>query len=133
MISGRFADSISAMYEISSCIKLYEEKFLDDERAKYILKLSVLRLIEEADTSMLKNIESMPINRVMKWLLRILFFPFSVTSSQVNDNLIINTSKSVLDTEWLENNLSTCICANLKDKPEPVSYTHLTLPTKRIV
>ena len=118
MISGRFADSISAMYEISSCIKLYEEKFLDDERAKHILKLSVLRLIEEADTSMLKNIESMPINRVAKWLLRILFFPFSVTSSQVNDKLIIDTSKSVLDTEWIENNLSTCICTNLKDKPE---------------
>ena len=118
MISGRFADSISAMYEISSCIKLYEEKFLDDERAKYILKLSVLRLVEEADTSMVKNIESMPINRVAKWLLRILFFPFSVSSSQVNDKLIIDTSKSVLDTEWLENNLSTCICANLKDKPE---------------
>ena len=34
MISGRFADSISAMYEISACIKLYEEKFLDDERCK---------------------------------------------------------------------------------------------------
>ena len=67
---------------------------------------------------MLKNIESMPINRVAKWVLRILFFPFSVTSSQVNDKLIIDTSKSVLDTEWIENNLSTCICANLKDKPE---------------
>jgi len=122
MISGRFADSISAMYEISSCIKLYEEKFLNDDNAKNILKLSVLKLIEEADTSMLKNIESMPINRVAKWFLRLLFFPFSVTSSQVNDKLIISTSKSVLDTEWIENNLSTCICANLKDKPDHPFY-----------
>ena len=122
MISGRFADSISAMYEISSCLKLYEEKFLDDDNAKHILKLSVLKLINEADTSMLKNIEALPINRVAKWLLRILFFPFSVTSSQVNDKLIINTSKSILDTDWIENNLSTCICANLKNKPDHPFY-----------
>ena len=122
MISGRFADSISAMYEISSCLKLYEEKFLDDDNAKHILKLSVLKLINEADTSMLKNIEALPINRVAKWFLRILFFPFSVTSSQVNDNLIINTSKSILDTDWIENNLSTCICANLKNKPDHPFY-----------
>ncbi len=118
MISGRFADSISAMYEISACLKLYEEKFLNDDNAKNILKLSILRLIEEADTSMLNNIESMPINRVAKWLLRLLFFPFSVSTSKIDDKLIINTSKSVLDTEWIENNLSTCICTNLKDKPD---------------
>jgi len=116
MISGRFADSISAMYEISSCLKLYEEKFQDDDNAKNILKLSVLTLIQEADTSMLQNIESMPINRVAKWILRLLFFPFSVTSSKINDKLIINTSKSVLDIEWIEKNLSTCICSNLKNK-----------------
>ena len=122
MISGRFADSISAMYEISSCLKLYEEKFLDDDNAKHILKLSVLKLINEADTSMLKNIEALPINRVAKWFLRILFFPFSVTSSQVNDKLIINTSKSILDTDWIEKNLSTCICANLKNKPDHPFY-----------
>jgi len=102
MISGRFADSISAMYEISSCLKLYEEKFLNDDYAKTILKLSILRLIQEADTSMLLNIESMPINRVAKWLLRLLFFPFSVTASKIDDKLIINTSRSVLDTEWIE-------------------------------
>jgi acyl-CoA dehydrogenase len=118
MISGRFADSISAMYEISSCLKLYEEKFLNDDYAKTILKLSILRLIQEADTSMLLNIESMPINRVAKWLLRLLFFPFSVTASKIDDKLIINTSRAVLDTEWIEKNLSTCICANLKDKPD---------------
>ncbi len=122
MISGRFADSISAMYEISSCLKLYEEKFLDDDNAKHILKLSVLKLINEADTSMLKNIEALPINRVAKWFLRILFFPFSVTSSQVNDKLIINTSKSILDTDWIEKNLSSCICANLKNKPDHPFY-----------
>ena len=78
MISGRFADSISSMYEISSCLKLYEEKFLNDDYAKTILKLSILRLIQEADTSMLLNIESMPINRVAKWLLRLLFFHFQL-------------------------------------------------------
>ena len=116
MISGRFADSISAMYEISSCLKLYEEKFQNDDNAKNILKLSVLGLIKEADMSMLQNIESMPVNRVAKWILRLLFFPFSVTSSKINDKLIINTSKSVLDIEWIENNLSTCICSNLKNK-----------------
>ena len=118
MISGRFADSISAMYEISSCLKLYEEKFQDDDNAKNILKLSVLGLIKEADMSMLQNIESMPVNRVAKWILRFLFFPFSVTSSKINDKLIINTSKSVLDIEWIENNLSTCICSNLKNKSD---------------
>ena len=116
MISGRFADSISAMYEISSCLKLYEEKFKDDDNAKNILKLSVLGLIKEADMSMLQNIESMPVNRVAKWILRLWFFPFSVTSYKINDKLIINTSKSVLDIEWIENNLSTCICSNLKNK-----------------
>ena len=118
MVSGRFADSISAMYEISSCIKLYEEKFQNDDNAKNILKLSVLRLVLEADTSMLQNIESMPINSFAKWFLRLLFFPFSVTTSKIDDKLIINTSKSVLDTEWIESNLSTCICTNLKDKPD---------------
>ena len=42
MISGRFADAISAMYEISSCLKLYEEKFQNDDKVKSILKLSSL-------------------------------------------------------------------------------------------
>ena len=46
MVSGRFADAISAMYEISSCIKLYEEKFQNDDNIESILKLSVLTLVK---------------------------------------------------------------------------------------
>ena len=38
--------------------------------------------------------------------------------SKIDDKLIINTSKSVLDIDWIESNLATCICSNLKDKPE---------------
>ena len=58
MVSGRFADAISAMYEISACLKLYEEKFQNDDKVKSILKLSVLKLIQEADTAMLTNTEA---------------------------------------------------------------------------
>jgi len=76
MVSGRFADAISAMYEISACLKLYEEKFQNDDKVKSILKLSILGLIKEADTAMLANIESLPINRVVKLLLQFLFFHF---------------------------------------------------------
>ena len=122
MISGRFADAISAMYEISSCIKLYEEKFQNDDQVKNILKLSVLTLVKEADSAMRDNIESMPINRVLKTILRVLFFPFSVTSAKIDDELIIATSKSIGDIDWLLDNLSTCICSNLKDKPDHPFY-----------
>ena len=122
MISGRFADAISAMYEISSCIKLYEEKFQNDDQVKNILKLSVLTLVKEADSAMRDNIESMPINRVLKTILRFLFFPFSVTSAKIDDKLIIATSKSISDIDWLLDNLSTCICSNLKDKPDHPFY-----------
>jgi len=117
MVSGRFADAISSMYEISSCIKLYEEKFQNDNNVESILKLSVLTLVKEADVAMRENIESMPINRVVKSILRFLFFPFSVTSDKIDDKLIIAASNSITDIDWLIDNLSTCICSNLKEKP----------------
>ncbi len=117
MVSGRFADAISAMYEISSCIKLYEEKFQNDNNVESILKLSVLTLAQEADVAMRENIESMPINKVIKSILRFLFFPFSVTNDKINDKLIIATANSINDIDWLIDNLSTCICSNLKEKP----------------
>ena len=117
MVSGRFADAISAMYEISSCLKLYEEKFKNDKNVESILKLSILRLVKEADIAMMENIQSMPINRFFKSLLRFLFFPFSVTSSKIDDKLIIATSQSANNIDWLLENLSTCMCSNLKDIP----------------
>jgi acyl-CoA dehydrogenase len=117
MVSGRFADAISAMYEISACLKLYEEKFQNDDKVKSILKLSILGLIKEADTAMLANIESLPINRVVKLLLQFLFFPFTVTNAKIDDRLIISSSKSVADIEWLLENFSSCMCSDLKDIP----------------
>ena len=117
MVSGRFADAISAMYEISACLKLYEEKFQNDDKVKSILKLSILGLIKEADTAMLANIESLPINRVVKLLLQFLFFPFAVTNAKIDDRLIISSSKSVADIEWLLENFSSCLCSDLKDIP----------------
>jgi len=117
MVSGRFADAISAMYEISACLKLYEEKFQNDDKVKSILKLSILGLIKEADTAMLANIESLPINRVVKLLLQFLFFPFTVTNAKIDDRLIISSSKSVADIEWLLENFSSCLCSDLKDIP----------------
>ena len=64
----------------------------------------------------------MPINRVLKAILKFLFFPFSVTSAKIDDKLIIATSKSISDIDWLLDNLSTCICSNLKDKPDHPFY-----------
>lgn len=122
MVSGRFADAISAMYEISACLKLYEEKFQNDDKVKSILKLSILGLIKEADTAMLANIESLPINRVVKLLLQFLFFPFTVTNAKIDDKLIISSSKSVADIEWLLENFSSCLCSDLKDIPSHPFY-----------
>jgi len=117
MVSGRFADAISAMYEISACLKLYEEKFQNDDKVKSILKLSILGLIKEADTAMLANIESLPINRVAKLLLQFLFFPFAVTNAKIDDRLIVSSSKSIADIDWLLENFSSCLCSDLKDIP----------------
>ena len=117
MVSGRFADAISAMYEISACLKLYEEKFQNDDKVKSILKLSILKLVKEADTAMLTNIESLPVNRVVKLLLKFLFFPFSVTNAKIDDRLIVSSSKSIADIDWLLENFSSCLCSDLKDIP----------------
>jgi acyl-CoA dehydrogenase len=117
MVSGRFADAICAMYEISACLKLYEEKFQNDDKVKSILKLSILKLIKEADTAMLTNIESLPINRFAKLLLKFLFFPFAVTNVKIDDRLIVSSSKSIADIDWLLENFSSCLCSDLKDIP----------------
>ena len=117
MVSGRFADAISAMYEISACLKLYEEKFQNDDKVKSILKLSILKLVKEADTAMLTNIESLPVNRVVKLLLKFLFFPFTVTNAKIDDRLIVSSSKSIADIDWLLKNFSSCLCSDLKDIP----------------
>jgi hypothetical protein len=117
MVSGRFADAISAMYEISACLKLYEKKFHNDDKVQSILKLSILGLIKEADTAMLANIESLPINRVAKLLLQFLFFPFAVTNAKIDDRLIVSSSKSIADIDWLLENFSSFLCSDLKDIP----------------
>jgi len=122
MISGRFADAICAMYEISACLKLYEEKFQNDDKVKSILKLSILKLVKEADTAMLTNIESLPVNRVVKLLLKFLFFPFSVTNAKIDDRLIVSSSKSIADIDWLLENFSSCLCSKLKDIPDHPFY-----------
>jgi len=122
MISGRFADAISAMYEISSCLKLYEEKFQNDDKVKSILKLSILKLIKEADTAMLTNIESLPVNPVIKLLLKFLFFPFAVTNAKIDDRLIVSSSKSIADIDWLLENFSSCLCSDLKNIPDHPFY-----------
>ena len=117
MVSGRFADAICAMYEISACLKLYEEKFQNDDKVKSILKLSVLQLVKEADTAMLTNIENLPVNRVVKLLLKFLLFPFALTNAKIDDRLIVASSKSIADIEWLLENFSSCLCSHLKDIP----------------
>jgi len=117
MVSGRFADAISAMYEISSCLKLYEEKFQNDEKIQSVFRLSILKLIQEADDAMLANIESFPVNRFFKLVLRFFVFPFSLTGTKINDRLIASSAKSVADIEWLLENFSSCLSANLKDIP----------------
>ena len=122
MVSGRFADAICAMYEISACLKLYEEKFQNDDKVKSILKLSILKLVKEADTAMLTNIESLPVNRVVKLLLKFLFFPFSVTNAKIDDRLIVSSSKSIADIDWLLENFSSCLCSKLKDIPDHPFY-----------
>ena len=118
MVSGRFADAISAMYEISSCLKLYEEKFQNDEKIQSVFRLSILKLIQEADNAMLANIESFPINRFFKLLLRFFVSPFSLTKNKIDDRLIASSAKSIADIEWLLENFSSCLSANLKDIPE---------------
>jgi len=118
MVSGRFADAISAMYEISSCLKLYEEKFQNDEKIQSVFRLSILKLIQEADNAMLANIESFPVNRFFKLLLRFFVSPFSLTKNKIDDRLIASSAKSIADIEWLLENFSSCLSTNLKDIPE---------------
>ena len=36
MVSGRFADAIAAMYEMSACLKLYEERFKNNEKVSKV-------------------------------------------------------------------------------------------------
>ena len=116
-MTDRFADAISAMYEISAWLKFYEEKFQKDDKVQSILQLSVLQLVKEADTAMLTNIESLPINRLAKSLLKFLFFPFAVTNAKIDDRLIVSSSKSIADIDWLLENFSSCLCSDLKDIP----------------
>jgi len=117
MVSGRFADAISAMYEISSCLKLYEEKFQNDEKIQSVFRLSILKLIQEADNAMLANIESFPVNRFFKLLLRFFVSPFSLTKNKIDDRLIASSAKSIADIEWLLENFSSCLSTKLKDIP----------------
>ena len=59
----------------------------------------------------------MPINRVAKILLKFLLFPFAITNAKIDDRLIVSTSKSIADIEWLLENFSSCLCSDLKDIP----------------
>jgi acyl-CoA dehydrogenase len=117
MVSGRFADAIAAMYEMSACLKLYEEKFKNDEKVSKVLRLSLLQLSAEADTAMRANLDNLPINWLAKKLLALLLFPFVNTAAKVDDRLIIATAKSVADVDWLISDLSSCVCTDLKDNP----------------
>ena len=117
MVSGRFADSIAAMYEMSACLKLYEEKFQNNEKVTSVLRLSLLQLAAEADTAMRANLDNLPVPWLVKKATALLLFPFSNTAAKVNDRLVISTARSVADIDWLTSDLSTCICTNLKDVP----------------
>ena len=117
MISGRFADAIAAMYEMSACLKLYEEKFKNNEKVSKVLRLSLLQLAAEADVAMRANLDNLPVNWLVKKFLALLLFPFSNTAAQVDDRLIISTAKSVADIDWLISDLSSCVCTDLKDNP----------------
>ena len=117
MISGRFADAISAMYEMSACIKLYEEKFSQNEKAQNILHLSILQLATEADAALRANLDNLPLNWVFKKILALLLFPFLNTARRVNDKLITSVALSVSDVDWIMDNLTSCICTDLKNQP----------------
>ena len=117
MVSGRFADAIAAMYEMSACLKLYEEKFKNNEKVSKVLRLSLLQLAAEADVAMRANLDNLPVNWLVKKFLALLLFPFSNTAAQVDDRLIISTAKSVADIDWLISDLSSCVCTDLKDNP----------------
>jgi len=116
MISGRFADAISALYEMSACLKLYEEKFQNNDKADSVLRLSILELSAEADAALRANLDNLPVNWLVKKLLAILLFPFTNTAPIVDDRLVIKTAKSVADVDWLLSDFTTCICSELKDK-----------------
>jgi len=117
MVSGRFADAISAMYEMSACLKLYEEKFQGNNKADSVLRLSMLRLSYESDVALRANLDNLPVNWVVKKLLALSLFPFSHTAPKVDDRLVSKTAKSVGDIDWLIEDFSSCICADLKNVP----------------
>jgi len=117
MVSGRFADAIAAMYEMSACLKLYEERFKNNEKVTSVLRLSLLQLAAEADSAMRANLDNLPVNWLVKKTIVLLLFPFSNTAAKVDDRLIIATAKSIADIDWLTSDLSTCICTDLKDVP----------------
>jgi len=64
----------------------------------------------------------LPINRVAKLLLQFLFFPFAVTNAKIDDRLIVSSSKSIADIDWLLENFSSCLCSKLKDIPDHPFY-----------
>jgi acyl-CoA dehydrogenase len=117
MVSGRFADAIAAMYEMSACLKLYEERFKNNEKVSKVLRLSLLQLAAEVDSAMRANLDNLPVNWLVKKTIGLLLFPFSNTATKVDDRLIIATAKSIADIDWLTSDLSTCICTDLKDVP----------------
>ena len=63
-------------------------------------------------------IESFPVNRFFKLLLKFFVSPFSVTKNKIDDRLIASSAKSIADIEWLLENFSSCLSTNLKDIPE---------------
>ncbi len=117
MVSGRFADTIAAMYEMSACLKLYEEKFINNKKVSEVLRLSMLQLAAEADSAMSMNLDNLPVNWLVKKTIKLLLFPFSTTAAKVDDRMIIATAKSVADIDWLISDLSSCVCTDLKDNP----------------
>jgi acyl-CoA dehydrogenase len=117
MVSGRFADAIAAMYEMSACLKLYEEKFINNEKVSKVLRMSMLQLAAESDSAMRMNLDNLPLNWLVKKTIKLLLFPFSTTAAKVDDRLIIATAKSVADIDWLVSDLSSCVCTDLKDNP----------------
>jgi len=115
MVSGRFADAIASMYEMSACLKLYEERFKNNKKVSQVLRLSLLRLAAEADTAMRENLDNLPVNWLVKKTMAILLFPFWNAAAKVDDRLIVSTARSVADIDWLISDLSTCVCTDLKD------------------
>lgn len=106
MVSGQFADSLSALYEATAALRYYDESSKKDEKMLLVMRATIVQLLFEFEQALTAVIRNLPLYGWLKSSIGWLVFGLGTQNKPLPDRTILKLSGLTSDIDWIKSNLA---------------------------